>query len=477
MSADHAVVVPLGESFGEDELLVPSARSGAWSGGDENHLADVLGAPRRKDKMKAVICDRRMISKGVLILLIMAALGHYIVLLTGYLSGTQRDFSHSSADLSGTQRDFSHSSWSHDHTLMHHWGNVYGSAEASAKAATGDLWFETVGEAWDGFTKNEIVPTSKEIVRMSGNETMIVFMDTYQWSGFVEPYEVVHGEVLRRLRPHGIRAAFIPSGTIHNYPEYSNNRASAVTGCSIASAPSREEVIRFEAHVKSSTPASAIDLCKIDFIRTSEHPYRINTTALELTHPDCFMHGSGLGLLKAWNLTHMFGYKTERNSVYNYSVEMKNERCGLSDDNACIPPSDVPPQCIKQCGSNTTVRAISQDGLKCWCHTNVAGGVFRQSEWIDRAADLSKDIYTESFMEAECWAKKNGVKNIIMAGGDALQCLLTREGGLYYWLNAGYKTYVMADLLTNINGKMLKSYAYGVYAGLGAKVIAMNASL
>ena len=64
-----------------------------------------------------------------------------------------------------------------------------------------------------------------------------------------------------------------------------------------------------------------------------------------------------------------------------------------------------------------------------------------------------------------------------MAGGDALQCLLTRGVGLYYWLNAGYKTYVMADLLTNINGKMLKSYAYGVYAGLGAKVILMNASL
>ena len=64
-----------------------------------------------------------------------------------------------------------------------------------------------------------------------------------------------------------------------------------------------------------------------------------------------------------------------------------------------------------------------------------------------------------------------------MAGGDALQCLLTREGGLYYWLNAGYSTYVMADLLTNVQAKMLKSYAYGVYAGLGAKVIAMNASL
>ena len=41
-----------------------------------------------------------------------------------------------SADLKLTARAFSHSSWSHDHTLMHHWGKVYGSAEASAKAAT-----------------------------------------------------------------------------------------------------------------------------------------------------------------------------------------------------------------------------------------------------------------------------------------------------------------------------------------------------
>ena len=37
--------------------------------------------------------------------------------------------------------DFSHSSWNHDHTLVRDAmsGYVYGSAEASGKAATGDL--------------------------------------------------------------------------------------------------------------------------------------------------------------------------------------------------------------------------------------------------------------------------------------------------------------------------------------------------
>ena len=87
---------------------------------------------------------------------------------------------------------------------------------------------------------------------------------------------------------------------------------------------------------------------------------------------------------------------------------------------------------------------------------------------MDREFDTSKDIYSESFSDMECWAQKNRIKNVILGGGDAsaLQCLMTREGGLAWWLSVGYSGYVTADLLTQTNGKMLKSFAYGVYAGL-----------
>ena len=136
------------------------------------------------------------------------------------------------------------------------------------------------------------------------------------------------------------------------------------------------------------------------------------------------------------------------------------------------------PSCNNKCNPvrgrhvDHPVRAVGLDG-KCWCDTGFTW--WRQSAKVDEVVDHEQDIYTENFAEAHCFAQQNGIKHIVMVGGDAMQCLLfRRDTSLYNWVHAGYKTYVVADVLQNTNRRMLNSFAYGVYAALGAKVIKMN---
>ena len=81
-------------------------------------------------------------------------------------------------------------------------------------------------------------------MRMNGKETMMVFIDVWTTSGNdksiddtskgTSKYSEACAEVVRRLRPYGVRFVFSPSDTLRNYVDTGafKNAESAMAGCS-----------------------------------------------------------------------------------------------------------------------------------------------------------------------------------------------------------------------------------------------------
>jgi len=283
---------------------------------------------------------------------------------------------------------------------------------------------------------------------MNGKETMMVFIDVWAASGDdktvedtskgTSQYSEACAEVVRRLRPYGVRFAFSPANTLGNYVGTGalKNADSAMAGCKdrvhADRTSDRAESMRWYQHYSDNTP------------RNQHSPV---TAIQRIVNPM---------------------EKRNQTRYYNNGNATKG-RCafwGKLDEN----PGRW---CRTGEGCPDGFREKDVNG-KCWKNTHLPW--FRQDEVLDAVVNHTEDAYVESFEKAHCFAQKHGIKHIIMAGGDALRCLTTRMTGMYFWVRAGYRVYAMVDLVSK-ESAIPRSFIHGVYTGLGVKVIEMNMSL
>jgi len=328
-----------------------------------------------------------------------------------------------------------------------------------------DLIGDVAGNDWE------------KTIHLDGNKTMVVVMDLTANTVGPPPYiesTLAIAIGIKHMQAHGSRVLGAVSGCMDSYSSTQafKNGQEALEFCRREGLPILE---------KTSDAASSEFRRWYYAVQTNAKDSR-KLCSKDTTDLECKQWNTDL-IVDGLNRTAQIGTATGAAHYMDLDAAgYQSVLCPQDDGLKCYKVPQCEAQCVRK-----LVTALEENG-QCWCW-NGNPGMRRQQEAIDQAFDQSRDVYTEDFATAHCFAQKHGIRNIIMIGGDALQCLLGRPVGVYEWIRQGYQVYVMQDLLLNTRGchdygsgmqcptenygQVLNSYVYGVYAGVGAQMIRM----
>jgi len=333
----------------------------------------------------------------------------------------------------------------------------------------GTLEFELIGDV--------LGSNWEKTIRMDGNETLVVVMDLtsnlHEINYIESTLAVTIG--IQHMQAHGARVLGAASGCMESYSSTQafKNGEEALEFC-------RSEGL----HPIEKTSKARSD----EFYRWY---YAVKTNA-KSSFELCSKDQSDLEC-KAWNTDRIVDglNRTAQIGTPIYPATHYVDLVAAGYQSISCPQDDgitcfEVPQCEVQCTTSHNERGMViglEENGQCWCW-NGSPGFRRQQNAIDQVFDQSRDVYAEDLATAHCFAKKHGIRNIVMIGGDAMACVMGRPVGLYEWLQQGYRVYVVQDLLLNTfasngtyasesYGQILNSYVYGVYAGMGVQVVRM----
>lgn len=317
-------------------------------------------------------------------------------------------------------------------------------------------------------------------ITLNGTETMIVIIDMW-YNGLFDSvltdsngYVSAVVEFLNRMRSYGVRVMYSPSNTLDSYSNtdaYRNGLCQSVDdNIGINGIPisyTLDENWLWMSGVQVSKPPT--QGCAI--VRMAYNVQEPLSTRLQYQNILSVLPSSTIAMLNRTCLDN--NYWRDKSPAFIQPIHppiyksLQNPRVCPSDDWARQGMSSYVCYDVDGCNCPQLTLGVDSDG-NCWCNSYYPWS--RQNPYIDMTVNHSTDAYIEDYRQANCFAKKHGIKNVILIGGSSLECLIGRPASLYMWVKAGYNTMVAGDLiLTDVT--TVVDYAYGIYAGIGATVL------